>query len=219
MLGDIVDPNVVFFDKATMNVTKSKEAKRRIYDTVLMVTRRNPGITDYAAEIAQPADIKANPAEYQYYLHNREGVGSPGTSIIPGINTSEIQELFDYGLDTINKLCAANTLPAHLEHLKASALRINKVLQEESSHDRQENPIEETRPESPEAGRVNGHGTGLEQQGMLAADRRHDPGPVEQQRVSGGEGNDSSKDSQGIQADRRVDYRKGLTPNWTLSIG
>ena len=131
VVGQEENPNVQFFEKATMNPDLSKEAGKRVYVTRVMIKKTQPGLADFASYVAQPKDIQEWPDEYQYYLNTKGDVGSPGVEILPGLDMNKIQELKDYGLTTITKLCAALTLPAHLLPAQASARRLNEVLHNE----------------------------------------------------------------------------------------
>jgi hypothetical protein len=158
--GDKPDPNCVFYEESKLDVEASKAAGRRVYTTVLMVKYTQPGVTDWAPQRAQRADIEHNQDAYNYYKNTKADVGSPSVTILPGIRPDESQELIDYGILTITKLCQANTLPAHLQHLQASARRLNEVLKHEQENnekahqaeevltaDRPDNPVDLGRPE------------------------------------------------------------------------
>ena len=115
--GEEENPNVQFYEQSKMNPEQSKAAGKRVYQTRLMIKKTQPGLDDFAAYVAQPADIAEWPDEHQYYLNTKEDVGSPLIDILPGLGMDVIQELRDYGLTTITKLCAAKTLPVHLQPL------------------------------------------------------------------------------------------------------
>ena len=136
------EPNVVFYEQSKMDPDLSKAANKRVYKTVLMVKYTQPGVTDWAPARAQTEDIKAHPEEYQQFLDTRDDVGSPSVEIIPGITQDEAQELIDYGLTTITKLCEALTLPEHLTHVQQSAIRINEVLKHEQQANEESNEEE-----------------------------------------------------------------------------
>lgn len=138
VLGKVEKPNVVFYEESCMDVEKSKAAGRRIYSTVLMVKYTQPGVTDWAPQRAQKQDILNNQEAYQYFLQTKGDVGSPSVKIIPGIKADEAQELIDYGIVTITKLCDAEVLPRHLLHLQASARRLNEVMKDEQTRNQQE---------------------------------------------------------------------------------
>lgn len=144
VVGAIEDPNCVFYEQSKMIPELSREAKRRIYKTVLMVKYTQPGVTDWAPQRAQKADIENNQEAYNYFLETKGDIGAPSIEIIPGIDPGELQELIDYGLLTITKLCEANTLPAHLLHVQASARRINEVFKNEQQANKEGDDQETT---------------------------------------------------------------------------
>ena len=131
VMGEAENPNVSFYEQSRMNPELSKAAGTRVYETVVMIKKTQPGLTDFVAYRAQPKDIKEYPDEYQYLLNTKADIGSPGIEIIPGLTQNEVQELKDYGITTITKLCDAETLPAHLQHCQVSAQRINEVFKNE----------------------------------------------------------------------------------------
>lgn len=131
VLGPVQDPNCVFYEQSKMDPDASKKAGRRIYRTVLMVKYTQPGVTDWAPQRAQKADIQNNREAYEYFLHNKADIGAPSIDIIPGITAAQKQELIDYGMHTITQLVAANTVPHHLQHVQDSARRINEVFKHE----------------------------------------------------------------------------------------
>lgn len=217
--GEMPDPNCVFYEQSKLDVDKSKAAGRRVYSTVLMVKYTQPGVTDWAPQRAQRADIKNNPEAYAYFERTKNDVGSPAVDTIPGIHPNEAQELIDYGIITITKLCEARTLPAHLQHLQASARRLNEVLKHEQESNEKVHQTEE----------------------VPAPDRRDDTVDLGQSSLPGGLGTEVGTAPEGIRPGGRLDGGEGRTgtegqdsqagreevqkvdswdsPNWSMSIG
>ena len=217
--GEMPDPNCVFYEQSKLDVDKSKAAGRRVYSTVLMVKYTQPGVTDWAPQRAQKADIRNNPEAYAYFERTKNDVGSPSVDMIPGIHPNEAQELIDYGIITITKLCEAQTLPAHLQHLQASARRLNEVLKHEQEsnekvHQAEEVPAPDRRDDTvnfgqPSVPRSAGPEVGAVTEGLREGGR-----------LDGGEGRTGTEgpDSQA----RREEVQKVSSwdsPNWSLSIG
>ena len=119
--GKPIDPFVTFEEKAVINVAKSREAHRRVYDTKLMITNRYPGVTDYIPRQATKADIRKYPNEYSKFMADKNVNLSPSVSIIPGISLAEAQELRDIGMGTVKQLAESKEVPHHLSHLLVSA--------------------------------------------------------------------------------------------------
>jgi hypothetical protein len=220
VLGSVEEPNVVFYEQSQMDVDASKAARHRVYQTVLMIKVTAPGVTDWAPYRAQPADVKRHPEAYARFLEVKGDVGSPSVQIVPGITANEAQELIDYGIHTLTKLCDAEVLPRHLIHLQASARRINEVFKHEKvsnetitradasddvpAPDRRDHPADVRRPvfpagDSPEVGAT---------PERLRPSGRLDSGP-------GITRPDVGRDRPGGQG-----AEEGwLTPNWNLSFG
>lgn len=178
VVGKPIDPTIRFYEKAVINVEASKEAGRRVYENILMIERRVPGVTDYVPQRAKSRDIARWPAEYAAYQRTVQRQKSPSVSVIPGISNIEAQELIDRGYSTVERLATATDVPGHLVHLQPKAQRIHQVIQTEEiergneEESQQEDRVEETRkaedvpasgrPEhrhhvgQPEAGRVQG---------------------------------------------------------------
>ena len=190
VLGKVEKPNVVFYDQSKMDPDKSKEANKRVYTTVLMVKYTQPGVTDWAPQRAQKQDIENNREAYELYLQTKGDVGAPSVTIIPGIRPDESQELIDYGIVTITKLCDAEVLPPHLQHLQASARRLNEVLKNEQIENERTHTSEET-------GSVEGPGRGGPQP---SRDHQGGPGHEDRQAYPGQE-----EDRQVPSTDRQVD--------------
>ena len=124
-------PRVVFYDKARLNVLKSKEDGRRIYDTVTYLKETQAGVTDWIPVKARDIHKKQYQEEYRQYLMNKQGERSPSIDIIPNMTPAEKQELIDYGLGTIRLLSEAAQVPPHLEHIRKNALVLQSVLKEQ----------------------------------------------------------------------------------------
>lgn len=226
--GKPQEPTVVFYDQSKMDVDASKAAGRRVYNTVLMVKYTQPGVTDWAPQRAQKADIANNPEEYDLYLRTKDDVGSPSVTIIPGISPDESQELIDYGIVTITKLCEATILPAHLQHIQASARRLNEVLKHErqtneqvhsqEAHKAEEMPAPDRRVDTADIGRPElpaGH-----QPQVGTATRGSRPGG----RLDGGQGQARQEAGEGSarrEAEQKV--KQPLHPllgvEWEIQIG
>ena len=223
------NPNVQFYEKSTMNPDESRVAKKRVYHTRLMIKKTQPGLADFAAYVAQPADLEEWPDEYQYFLNTQGDVGSPGIDIIPGLAMDVIQELRDIGVTTITKLCEALTLPAHLQHAQASARRLNEVLH----HEQSTNEAKQTEDVSATDRRIDPDNVGQSvlQRGTPGEVNPITGGPHTGRRLNGGEGYPGSED-QDSQA-RRQEEQAGHqepggkatkvgawdNPNWDLSFG
>ncbi len=128
VVGKKENPRAVFFEKAKLNVEKSKEAGRRCYDKLTYVKKTAPGLTDYASALATPKDIMDYPEEYEYFMQNKQGTREPGIEMIPGLDILHLTELRDYGLLTIRKLAEANSVPVHLKAAQDAAIRIQATL-------------------------------------------------------------------------------------------
>ena len=142
VVGTPPNPNVMFQEKAMLDVTASNEAGKRIYVPTVYLTKKYPGVTDSVATKATREDIAEYQEEYQYFLNNRQGEQVPPINIIPGLDIAHMQELIDSGLGTIPKLAEAQ-VPEHLEYARKAAIMMNKALQE-ISHAPQEESHEES---------------------------------------------------------------------------
>jgi hypothetical protein len=208
VLGKVEEPNTVFYEQSKMDPDLSRAAGKRVYRTVLMVKYTQPGVTDWAPQRAQKADIEAHPEEYQRFLATKDDVGSPAIDIIPGVNQDELQELRDYGLVTVTMLCQAKTLPAHLLHVQASARRINEVLKHERESNEKESieeKVQQTETLPTPGGPV-------------------DTGDVGRRVIARGSEESAGETSEGSHQGGRVDHRQGVGSaipgcNWTLTMG
>ena len=199
VVGRSPPPRVVFFDKTVLDVPASKREGRRVYQTVTMIKRTHPGVTDWVAERAQPSDFRKHPEEYDYYLKNKDGAKSPGLEIIPGLTPIHMQELYDFGLTNIALLANAEQVPKHLEYAQNRAALLQAALEggipDGEEEDREENRIQEAVETLPEAdrrehrddvgGRVVPSG---EQRPVRTPERVHEGG-----RIDGGEGPEELK--------------------------
>ena len=225
------NPHVQFYEQSTMNPDESKLAGKRVYHTRLMIKKTQPGLADFAAYVAQPKDIEEWPDEHQYYLNTKGDVGSPGIDIIPGLGMDVIQELRDYGLLTITKLCAAKTLPVHLQPAQASARRLNEVLQHEQStnetNQNEEMPASDRRIDPADVGRQELPGSPGAQVGAIG------PGPGQGGRLNSGQGIPGTEDQDGRTRRQEGQDRQeepggqaaqvkspwALSNNWSIPIG
>ncbi|RLC13978.1 MAG: hypothetical protein DRI24_14555 [Deltaproteobacteria bacterium] len=210
VMGRAEEPNTVFYEQSKMDTDLSKAAGKRVYSTVLMVKYTQPGVTDWAPARAQKEDIAKHPDEYQIFLDTRADVGSPSIDIIPGITPDEQQELIDYGMLTVTKLCEANTVPAHLEHVQASARRINGILKQEQQANEQVHEHESSREADTE--------TAGPAQTVSAPDRPIDAGHVEGPSIPASEGDGQGQATKRLYSGGRLDSSQGLTPNWNISF-
>jgi len=144
VVGKVEKPRATFYEKAVLDVGASKIAGRRIYNPTIFIQLIQPGITDNISYSAKRADIEEYYDEYEYFMSTRQGSNtSVPIDIIPGLNISHRQELIDIGLQTIDRLANAQTVPHHLEYAKISAMTLNSVLQEQTNASIEENVIEE----------------------------------------------------------------------------
>jgi len=202
------EPNVVFYEQSKMNPDESKAAGKRVYHTRTMIKKTQPGVTDWAAYVAQREDIAKYPKEYQLFLATRADVGSPSIDIIPGITPDEQQELIDYGMLTVTKLCEANTVPAHLEHVRASARRISSILKQEQ-HANEQSHEQEANEES--------HSE--ETSDVPSPNRPIDTAPVRRSSVQAGDGSEGGEVAERPHPRGREYGGGGLSPNWNIQIG
>ncbi len=107
VVGKAPDPHVTFYEQAVLDVEASKAAGRRIWKTEVFIKRTFPGVSDWTPQRAREDDIRKHPAEYQYFLDNRQGIKEPGVEILPGLSVVNLQELRDLGLYTIRALAKA----------------------------------------------------------------------------------------------------------------
>jgi len=204
--GKPQQPRAVFYDKARMNVEKSKEAGHRVYDTTTYLKETQAGVTDWIPIKARPAHLKTYPEEYEHYLNHRRGDQSPPLDIIPNITPAEKQELIDYGLSTIRALAEAIQVPPHLEIMHRNAKVLHAVLMEQKNGSIEENTVEEdTVEESP---------TGL----LSEANRFHNPPDVGQPSIPESATAPEREVAEGVQEGGRKQRNKGLMDNdWTIT--
>jgi len=212
VVGKPASPNVVFFEKAQLDVVASKREHKRMYMKAVYVKRTVPGVDDFTSYMAQPQDFKAYPEEYQYFLHNKQGAREPGVEIIPGLDIIHLQELRDYGLLTLRKLAGAAVVPSHLIYAQSAAQRILSALeQEKQDGNKQENGKQEET--SPEAQAATGKGS--------VPDRREHAGHDESERcwgVPAGEGDDGREAGKGLHPGRCNDNSQKLSNDWSIAL-
>ena len=143
VVGKPIDPTVRFYESAVLDVAASKASGRRIYNNILMIERRVPGVTDYVPQRAKARDITRWPGEYAAYKKSVQMKKSPEVGVIPGISNVEAQELIDRGLGTVERLATATDVPAHLGHLVPMARRIHEAIQAEEINSEQEESSKE----------------------------------------------------------------------------
>ena len=203
-------PRAVFYDKARMNVEKSKVAGHRIYDTMTYLKETQAGVTDWVAVKARKAHTEHYAEEYQYYLKNKRGVRSPSIDIVPNITPAEIQELIDYGLSTIKLLSEAEQVPPHLAHIHRNAKILQSVFKEQSNgHEgNEENHIEEVLPRQEESPASLLH----------EANRRFDSRDVQRPEIPASATIPARETPERIQTGGRDNDHKGIVdPNWSMN--
>ena len=197
--GKSPNPRAIFFEHAALNVPKSKEAERRIYDKKVYIKLTQPGVADSMSYEAQKGDLARYPDEYAYFLQNRQGVRHPGIEIIPNLDIAHLQELRDMGLLTIPKLAEAVIVPPHLEYAHRAAKVFNQALQE-TSH------VEETSTE--ETGQKVHEG-----EIMPPNDRQQQHNHVERRAVPRSTRTEEvGKTSEGNDQDRRAQRNQSVNP-------
>jgi hypothetical protein len=199
-------PRAVFYEKAALQVEESKQSGKRVYRTRVYVKMIQSGVTDNISYVARQSEIDEFPEEYAYFMQNRQGSSNAVLiDIIPNLNISNKQELIDMGLSTIDRLAGAVSVPPHLEHIRQSAIILQKVLQEQS-HGHEEESIPETTQEN-----------------VPTPHRQSDERIVErsdlQTSYKSGDGSVTGE----LLPSRQVHSRKKLSPlldvNWSLDIG
>jgi len=203
--GKPTPPRATFFEKAVLNKEKSVVGVRRVYDKVIYIKQIASGVDDFAAYKAQDADIRKYPEEYQYFLSNRQGVREIGVDIIPNLDIAHLQELRDFGMNTITKLAAAHTVPPHLEYARQAAIVLHHTLKEmkDGKEQRQTNEGQES-PVKTEA--------------LPQADRQRNTSDVERQPVPESQGNNGRKTEERVHSGRRLDDSQVvLASDWTIS--
>ena len=206
VVGKPIDPTIEFYEQALLDIEESKRLKRRVYQDVLMIKRRVPGVTDFVAQRAQPEDIARWPAEYQAYKTTVQTKKSPGLEVIYGISNVQRQELIDRGYSTVERLATATDVPEHLAHLQPSARRIHEAIQAEEQHNAQQE--ENNQQEASEARE-------------LPAPRRRDDRPdVEQPRVPEVRPRGSERSAEGHEAGRRQHGGAEVNniDNWSIEL-
>lgn len=201
VVGKPGSPTVSFFDKPVLDRAKSEEAGRRVYRDQLMVKKTQPGVADWVAEYAQPADILRYAEEYDRYKNTRKGTTSPSIDVLPNIEPTHKQELIDYGLGTIDLLVSADVLPDHLKQAQDAAKIIYSALKE-ANHGGQEEGIEEEISEAEDV---------LALGGREERDHERRPQPEAIRTQSGG------RSAQGVHQGGQEHGDQGLSPNWTVT--
>lgn len=143
VVGKTQNPNVIFFEQAVLNVPNSKEAGRRVYDTLVYIKLSQPGVTDTISYQAQKGDIEKYPEEFAYFQQNRGGKTKPGVEIIPNLDVAHLQELRDYGILTVAKLAEMEVVPPHLAYAHRAAQVLNHAFEDMENDNIEEDPIEE----------------------------------------------------------------------------
>ena len=208
VVGREPNPNAIFYEHAALNVPKSKEAGRRIYDKKVYIKLSNNGIKDSMSYEAQKADIQQYPEEYQYFLSNKQGTRDLGIEIIPNLDIAHLQELRDYGILTIPKLAAMEVVPVHLEYARIAAKVFNKAL-EDTIDGNQEKSIEESIEEGSEGGI----------QAVPETDRSEHQNALGQRKFpSSDSSNEVSGNPAGNEEGGQVQRNNQVSPNWSMSF-
>lgn len=202
--GKPQQPRIVFYDKARMNVEKSKIAGHRVYDTITYLKETQAGVTDWTPQKARADHIKKYPEEYQNYLNARQGEKSLSIEIIPNITPAETQELIDYGLGTIRNLAEAKQVPPHLSLIHQNAKVLHAVFMEQH-HGEEESSIPQVE-EVTEAGLLS------------EANRQHNTPDVGRPPVPEGTRLPEREVTEGIQAGGRNEHRQTLSSDWSISL-
>ncbi|GAJ15112.1 unnamed protein product, partial [marine sediment metagenome] len=189
--GKPQNPNVMFYEQATLDHVASKEAGHRVYRKAVFIKVTQPGVTDWTAYKAQPQDLRSYPEEYEFFLNNKQGDQVPGVEIIPNLDIAHLQELRDMGLTTIPRLADSKIVPPHLEYARHSAIAINAVLQEQS------NGEEESNQESEET------------DNLPQADRPVNPVSISRPGVQASPSIADDKAAEGLQEGGRIDHSQG----------
>ena len=136
--------SATFYEKAALDVLKSKEAGHRVYTRTVYVLMKQPGVTDAISFKATPEVIAEYPEEYQQFLNNRQGARKTiPINVIPTLQMEHMQELLDMGITTTEQIVKADILPAHLEYVREPAQTFQSVLEESSNGNSQEEVREE----------------------------------------------------------------------------
>jgi hypothetical protein len=141
--GKPVKPTATFYEKAYLNRDKSREVGRRVYETCVYVQLKQPGIKDNISYKATAQDVRDYPEAYDQFMRTRQG--SKRTipiETIPGLQLEHMQELLDMGITTVNQVCDADILPAHLEYVRKPAMAFMAII-EETNHGNEEENSEE----------------------------------------------------------------------------
>lgn len=196
VVGKPIDPTIRFYEKAVIDVEASQAAGRRIYNNILMIERRIPGVTDYVPSRAKSHDIRRYPAEYAAYQNTVQRKKSPEVAVIPGISNVEAQELIDRGLGTVERLATSTDVPDHLGHLVQMARRIHEAIkaEEQSNAHEEENQQEDRREE-------------VSAEAVPSPDRQHHGPHVGQREVPPVPG-DPREAGEGVRSRRRDDSGK-----------
>ncbi len=223
VVGKSQNPNVIFYEHATLNVPKSHEHGRRMYDTKVYIQLSQPGVADNISYLAQKADIEKYPDEYAYFMQNRGGKSEPGIEIIPNLDIAHLQELRDYGILTVSKLAEMETVPPHLEYAHRASKVLNQAFEEMNDgneEDSKEEGVEEDpRSEIEKAGFAErGSRTVPETGGQkLVHDALRQPIPTREE-VRAREASEGDDTGRQVQHDNPVDTVYNGFDNWRLEI-
>ena len=128
--GEDARPRAAFFEKAMIDHAESKRTGKKAYLKMVYIKTSQPGITDWVAYLAQPADKKEYAEEYEHFLTNKQGERDQNVDSIPGLDIIHLKELFDMGLKTVPQLAQAEVVPAHLEYARKAAIHLNHAYEE-----------------------------------------------------------------------------------------
>lgn len=207
--------DAVFYEKAALNVEKSRESGRRIYDKVVYIKKTQPGVTDWIASRAKKADIKRYPEEYEYFLNNKQGDREVPVNIIPGLDIAHLQELIDRGITTIPQLAKEWDIPDHLAYAQKAAIVFNDIIEETRNGKEEDTSKGEGNPEG-FAGVIN---EATQKASNGSPSDRQDNGLHERQPgIPASSGEQDHAAGKGLQAGGQFDYSKGLNANYSIEV-
>ena len=218
VVGKSAKPRAYFFEKAALNVAKSNEAGRRIYDKKLYVRPIQTGVTDSISYLAQKSDIVEFRDEYEEFLRTRQGSQtSVSVSVIPNLDLAHMQELIDMKLTTIAALAQAEAVPPHLEYARQSAIALDAVLKEQANDQQKDHQEEE----------ILKHGTGAARIEAAEVGSHSDVPPVggsehlrreRRQDVAPSIGDRDAEDTEGLREGGRPHHRQGTVDDWSFTF-
>jgi hypothetical protein len=198
VVGTSTEPDAVFYEQASLNHKRSQELGSRVYDKIVFIKLTQSGVTDWTAYKAQKADLEAYPEEYQYFLSNKQGDRKPGIEIIPNLDIIHLQELRDFGIQTIQQLAEATAIPPHLAYAQKTAIVLTAVLEETRNGHQEEN-----------------HEESIESETVPASDRRDNPVDVRQPHLHSSVGSEAGSTPERLPQGGRFNGDKNLN-EWEI---